>query len=107
MSQESFYSGAEIIYTEQDLFHILHDTSHDTLASKKSRFELDVQLLTNEIKQKKNDLRSLYYLAQSYYNLNDWKNAYKYYKIRGKQRYTRNGNNRRFFFATEENFINV
>lgn len=85
VNQHALQNGVEMLYTNEG-FEVYHDISHDTKESKRARFELDVELLSNEIKMTgethPNYARSLYYLAQSYYNLNRWDDAYYYYTLR-------------------------
>ncbi len=46
------------------------------------RFHRDITLLLKELEKNPTDPRTLFYLAQTYECLNDWENAYIYYKKR-------------------------
>ena len=48
----------------------------------KQRKQLDLKLLTDEIKQNPSDPRPYYYMAETYLCLDDWKNAEIWYKKR-------------------------
>lgn len=49
---------------------------------KADKFERDVMLLTQTLLEKPNDPRSTFYLAQSYFGLEKYKEAFKWYKAR-------------------------
>lgn len=87
----ALYSGARIIYTEGN-FGIYHDITNDTPDKKNSRFELDIELLLKDIEAHPDSLnmpRNVYYLAQSYYNLEDFDNARQWYQRRVEINYIR------------------
>ena len=84
-------SGAQIIYTQGD-FRVYHDVSQDTPDKKQARFELDIALLQQELKDHPdafNTPRNMYYLAQSYYNLERWDEAADWYERRVGVNYVR------------------
>ena len=84
-------SGAQIIYTQGD-FRIYHDVSQDTPDKKNARFLLDIALLQQELKEHPeafNTPRNVYYLAQSYYNLERWEEAAHWYEHRVSINYVR------------------
>ena len=94
--QEALQTGVEMIYTPTDSFHIYHDVTFDTQESKRERFKLDVELLLREIQTASPDgsvpanrARSIYYLAQSYYNLGDLRSAAEWYQRRVHTNYPR------------------
>lgn len=87
VSQYALQSGIEMIYTpdDKDSFYIYHDITNDGDSNKKKRFELDIELLSRELKDhphRANRARTIFYLAQSYYNLGDYKNAIKWFQSR-------------------------
>lgn len=47
--------------------------------SKENKYKRDIELLQLSIKEKKNIARDTFYLANSYYDLKDYKNALEYY----------------------------
>lgn len=57
------------------------DRTHDQHKTQK-RLESDLELLLQDLEDYPNDVRSLYYLAQTYFAKYDYVNAYKYYKLR-------------------------
>ena len=52
--------------------------------SKSNKFKRDIELLTREVEKNPNDIRSLFYLANSYFYINDYINAIKYYQEHSK-----------------------
>jgi len=48
----------------------------------KQKYLRDVGLLTAEIEKNPNDTRSMFYLAQSYYDAQEYEESYKHYKLR-------------------------
>jgi len=71
---------------------VYHDITFDTAERKRERFELDIRLLLKELETSPtriNRPRSMYYLAQSYYNLGDYENAYIWYHRRVETNYPR------------------
>jgi len=51
-------------------------------AKSQERWKRDLEILLREYQKKSHDPRTVFYLAQTYLSLNDWKNSYKYYKER-------------------------
>jgi glycosyltransferase involved in cell wall biosynthesis len=49
----------------------------------KEKYMRDVKLLTGELEKDPNDTRSMFYLAQSYYDAQEYEESYKRYKQRG------------------------
>ncbi len=49
---------------------------------KLDKFERDIRLLTEDFKNNPKNSRTVFYLANSYFDINDLKNAIHYYKIR-------------------------
>lgn len=47
-----------------------------------NRKQRDIELLEEELREDPNDPRNLYYMGETYYCINDWENAFKYYKLR-------------------------
>lgn len=47
-----------------------------------TRKEKDLELLFEDLNEMPDDPRSLYYIAETYYCMGDWTNAFKYYKLR-------------------------
>jgi glycosyltransferase involved in cell wall biosynthesis len=94
VNQKALQAGLKIEYVPDDQFHIYHDISFDTKESKKERFELDVKLLLVDLRSdsatsKANRARNLFYLAQSYFNLEDYAQAYRWFQERLKSNYPR------------------
>ena len=104
VSQAALQGGVEILYVpDEGAFGIYHDITFDTQEAKKSRFELDIVLLTKELQEQEkrqkesggkaaaapNRPRSMYYLAQSYYNLQRYKEAFHWFSERLKVDYPR------------------
>lgn len=93
VSQHALQSGLQIVYINEqtDGFYIYHDIQYDTGVAKQERFQLDIQLLLDELQQDNpaRRPRTLYYLAQSYYNLGLYQDAFKYYDLRLKTNYPR------------------
>ena len=83
--------GAQIIYTSGE-FGVYHDISQDTPDKKSARFELDIQLLLADLHAHPasfNAPRNMYYLAQSYYNLERFDEATEWYLKRVDVNYVR------------------
>lgn len=64
--------------------HINHDVAHRDPAGSRKRWELDLRLLTAEIKRKPNDAHTQFYLAQTLENLGNHKAAAVAYERRAK-----------------------
>ena len=47
-----------------------------------NRKQKDIELLEEELRENPDDPRNLYYMAETYYCLKDWQNAFRYYKLR-------------------------
>ena len=47
-----------------------------------NRKQRDLEFLFEELEENPTDPRSLYYIAETYYCIKDWNNAFKYYKLR-------------------------
>ncbi|MCC6559288.1 MAG: glycosyltransferase [Polyangiaceae bacterium] len=62
--------------------HILHDLSHRDAASSRRRWELDLELLTEEAKRRPADTRTRFYLAQTLECLGDMEAAHAAYQER-------------------------
>jgi predicted O-methyltransferase YrrM len=61
----------------------IHDYNSSYMNERtRKRKESDVKLLQEEIEENPNDPRNLYYLAQTYVGIRDWKNAVKYFQKR-------------------------
>ena len=52
------------------------------------RKQRDLELLFEELEENPSDPRTLYYLAETYYCIKDWTNAFKYYKLRSDSKNT-------------------
>jgi len=84
VSQRALQSGIQMLYVPDDgphAFHIFHDVTYDTPRAKEQRFRLDIELLLKEVAEvpaKPNRPRSLLYLGQSYNNLGEWAEAYRW-----------------------------
>ena len=88
---KALQTGAQIIYTQGE-YGIYHDISQDTPDKKNKRFELDIQLLLTDLAarpQSFNAPRNMYYLAQSYYNLERYDEASEWYLRRVAVNYVR------------------
>ena len=88
---KALQQGAQIIYTSGD-YGIYHDISNDTPDKKNARFELDIRLLLADLQQRPNSFnapRNMYYLAQSYYNLERFDEATEWYLKRVSVNYVR------------------
>ena len=88
---KALHSGAQIIYTTGD-FRVYHDITFDTAENKDRRFELDIDLLQADLQAHPDSLnapRNMYYLAQSYYNLNRLEEAEHWYTRRVSTNYVR------------------
>ena len=91
LCNKALHTGAQIIYTDGS-FYVYHDVTYDTNERKESRFKLDIKLLLEEIQTKPdrhNTPRSIYYLAQSYYNIGEFDSAYEWYLKRVDANYPR------------------
>ncbi len=64
--------------------HIYFELSptHDGKEKSKTRWIRDKDLLLQELEKNPNNPRTVYYLAQTYFCLQDWKNAAKWYELR-------------------------
>ena len=88
---KALQSGAQIIYTSGE-YGIYHDISNDTPEKKNKRFELDIALLHADLTANPksfNQPRNMYYLAQSYYNLERYDEASEWYLKRVAINYVR------------------
>ena len=88
---KALQQGAQIIYTQGE-YGIYHDISNDTPDKKDKRFELDIRLLLADLQQRPNSFnqpRNMYYLAQSYYNLERYEEATDWYLKRVEVNYVR------------------
>lgn len=68
----------------QDIFFEL-GMSRVGIEKSKKRWERDLKFLSEDYEKKPDDPRTTFYLAQTYECLEDFTNAYIYYKIRSKQ----------------------
>ena len=87
----ALHSGAQIIYTTGD-FRLYHDITYDTAENKDRRFALDIDLLLSDLHQHPQSLnapRNMFYLAQSYYNLDRYEEAWEWYEKRVNTNYVR------------------
>lgn len=68
-------------YTTGDIDTLMLDHRHDggTVSEKYVR---DIALITAELEKNPHDARYLFYLAQSYFDIGDWQNAYLTYRRR-------------------------
>ena len=88
---KALQQGAQIIYTQGE-YGIHHDISNDTPDKKNARFELDIRLLLADLSQHPDSFnapRNMYYLAQSYYNLEQFDEATQWYLKRVDVNYVR------------------
>lgn len=75
---EHQYIGDEIVYIHVNY----HEGSKSAGVSAKEKYMRDVKLLTNELEENPDDTRSWFYLGQSYYDADEFEEAYQAYKHR-------------------------
>lgn len=64
-----------------DAIHFVVSPSREGQAKTEARYHRDLKLLLDEHKNDPTNARTLFYLAQTYSCLDDYQNAYKYYKL--------------------------
>lgn len=64
-----------------DSVYFVVSPSREGQAKTEERYQRDLKLLLDEHKKNPTDARTLFYLAQTYSCLNDYPNAYTYYKL--------------------------
>jgi glycosyltransferase involved in cell wall biosynthesis len=65
-----------------DEIYLEHKATNEGVEKSRKRWEKDVEILRTQHKKNTKDTRTLFYLAQTYECLSDYKNAYHYYKLR-------------------------
>jgi len=102
------YKVHEYINIDKKNVHIIDDpdifiNDIETMEHKNrtvNRYNKDIELLLSDLKEKPNDYHLLYYLGKTYYNLENYDNACKYFKILEKSNHTE------YLFSSKYDFYN-
>lgn len=102
------YKVHEYINVDRKNVHIIDDpeifiNDIETMEHKNrtvNRYYKDIELLLSDLKEKPNDFHLIYYLGKTYYNLENYDNACKYFKMLEKS------NHPEYLFSSKYDFYN-